>query len=639
MSVRTDQLEAQPTARTRRFRPSSAALWAAGAIVLYLAISALAFWPVSPVSSTRLVGCACSDAAQEVWFLAWPAYALTHGANPFFSGLLNYPGGVNLAVNTSMPLLGVVASPITLLAGPIAAFNLMLRLSFAASATSMFFVTRRFTTFWPASFLAGLLYGFSPYMVGQGFGHLFLTFVPLPPLIALLVHDICRYGGGRRLWRGIVLGLLAVAQFLISIEVLAATGICVAVVLVVTALVRRTAAREKWRSVAGSLGAAAGVFVSLVSYPLWYFFEGPGHVVGPTHNIANLAVVKADLLSLVVPSLNERLGPARWIAIGTSFSGGDRPEIGSYLGIPFLLLLGYLLWRFRRELLVRLGAGIGAVGFVLSLGSPLVIDRHDTRIPLPFALLHHLPLLQGMVAARFSLFEQMGAALVLGVGIDSWAQAKARSAASSVGAEGAEGLKATVAGRPRRRRRRVPLPGGLAIAVAVAALVPLLPRYPYVSSTARVPSYFRSPAVNAIPSGSVVLTYPYDIDPDNEGMLWQAVAGMRFAIFGGQAARAGPGGAVTSDVAQLEPGVVEQLFRAGMYGSGPGGAAAPDINPVTAAAIRAFCRRYHVGTIVVQPIGKDPSVVIDDLAKALGRAPVADQDALVWYHVDTPGKN
>jgi hypothetical protein len=627
VSVRTDQLEARFAKRSRRIRPTSAASWAAGAIVLYLAISALAFWPVSPVSSTRLVGCACSDAAQEVWFLAWPAYALTHGTNPFFSGLLNYPGGVNLAVNTSMPLLGLIASPITLLAGPIAAFNLMLRLSFAASATSMFFVTRRFTTFWPASFLAGLLYGFSPYMVGQGFGHLFLTFVPLPPLIALLVHDICRYGGGRRLWRGIVLGLLAVAQFLISIEVLAATGICVAVVLVVTALVQPTAARQRVAAIASALGAALAVFIPLVAYPLWYFFDGPGHVVGPTHNVANLAVVKADLLSLVVPSLNERLGPARWIAIGTSFSGGDRPEIGSYLGVPFLILLAYLLWRFRRELLVRLGAGIGAVGLLFSLGSPLVVDRHDTGVPLPFGLLHHLPLLEGMVAARFSLFEQMGAAVVLGVGIDRWARGRATSAASSGGAEGA------VAGRPRAWWRRAPLPAVLAVAVAVVALVPLLPRYPYVSSTARVPSYFRSAAVDAIPPGSVVLTYPYDIDPDNEGMLWQAVAGMRFAIFGGQAARPGPGGAVTSAVAPLKPGVVEQLFRAGMYGTGPGGAAAPDIDPVTSAAIRAFCRRYHVGTIVVQPIGKDPSLVIDDLARALGRAPVADQGALVWYRV------
>lgn len=598
-------------------RPSPAVLWAAGAIVVYLAISVLAFWPVSPLDSTRLVGCACSDPAQEVWFLGWTANALAHGLNPFHSGLINYPGGVNLAVNTSMPLLGLLASPITLVTGPIAAFNLMLRISFAASATSMFFVVRRFTTFGPASFLAGLLYGFSPFIVGQGWGHLFLTFVPLPPLLALFVYDICRFGGGRRQWRGIVLGLLAAAQFLISIEVLVATGICVGIVLAAVALRRPDKARVQVAAVVRAGGAALAVFTPLVAYPVWYFFEGPGHVVGPAHNVDNIAVVKADLLSLVIPSVNQLLGSAGWIALGTSFSGGDRPEIGSYLGLPLLVLLGYLAWRFRHEQLVRLGAGIGAVGLLFAFGSPLVVDNHATAIRLPFAILRHLPLVQGMVAIRFSLFEQLGAALVLGVGLDRWARARASGR-----------LEEDSTAAPRSWRRHLPVPAALALAAGAAALVPLLPRYPYNSTPVLVPDFFHSAAVNTIPPGSVVLTYPYDIDPDNEAMLWQAESGMRFAIFGGQAARPGPSGAVTSDVEHLAPQAVEQLFRIAMYG-----AASPSDPPQASSGdIRTFCRKYHVGTIVVAGIGAKPSLVVDSLTRAFG-PPVTEPGALVWFDI------
>ena len=54
----------------------------------------------------------------------------------------------------------------------------------------MFFVLRRYTTWIPAAFIGGLLYGFSPYMVGQGEGHIFLMLAPVPPVMFLLLDEI-----------------------------------------------------------------------------------------------------------------------------------------------------------------------------------------------------------------------------------------------------------------------------------------------------------------------------------------------------------------------------------------------------------------------------------------------------------------
>ena len=98
--------------------------------------------------------------------------------------------------NTAMTLLGVIAAPVTVLFGPVAAYNLVLRAGFTC---------RR----WPCSrgpapgalvaggVGAGLLYGFSPFMVGQGLSHEFLVFAPIPPLVlGVLAEVLSRRGGG-----------------------------------------------------------------------------------------------------------------------------------------------------------------------------------------------------------------------------------------------------------------------------------------------------------------------------------------------------------------------------------------------------------------------------------------------------------
>ncbi|MGH9299552.1 MAG: hypothetical protein ACRDZT_06515, partial [Acidimicrobiales bacterium] len=524
------------------------------AVLAYLAIAALAYWPVEPFSRSHLVGCACSDPAQETWFLAWPAYALLHARNPFFTSYLEYPHGVNLALNTSMPLLGILGAPITWIRGPVAAFNALLRLSLAASATSMLFVVRRFTRWWPAAFGAGLLYGFSPYMVGQGFGHLFLTFVPLPPLIGLCLYDICQAGGRaprgeamnkhrkerRPALLGLVLAVLCLLQYFISIEVLATTAVCFGVVLVAFALTHVRAALARSPSFFRAIAVGLAVFLPVIAYPTWFFLRGPQHVAGPPHTVAGLAAFKADLLGAVVPTMNQRLGPAHLIAVGTSYGAGDRPENGVYLGLLLAALLLFILLRCRRERLVQLGGAVLVIGLVLSLGSRLSIDNHTTGISLPFELLTRLPLIQGVEALRFSLYEQLGAALILGVGLD---RLRREGWSPSRTAGEREGGSST--GRPGWLRAA---PVGL---VAVAALLPLFPRYPYPSGRVVMPEYFTSAAVRAIRPGSVVLTYPYDESGANYAMLWQAASGMRFKILGGQASTPGPGDRATSTVAAL----------------------------------------------------------------------------------------
>ncbi len=578
------------------------------ALLAYGLIAVVAYWPVSPVSSTRIMVCGCHDAAQEAWFLAWPAFALSHLHSLFFSSWIGYPKGVNLATNTSMPLLGVITWPVTELAGPVASYNFVLRLGFASSAASAFWVLRRWTPWMPAAFLGGLLYGFSPYMVGEGLGHAFLMFVPLPPLIFLVVEDLVVVQA-RPAWQsGLALGVLCVAQFYISPEILVTTAMFAGLATVLVALARPRSVLPRARHALAGLGGATAGFALLCGYGVWFTFRGPQHISGPPHAVAALAPYHADLLSAVIPSQSEYVAPFGLWGIGNRLTGFNVTETGAYIGIPLLVALVVIAVKGRRDPRIRLAGALALAAFTLSLGPRLLVDGFDTHVPLPFAVLTRLPVVQDLVAGRFSMYTAFFLAVVLAVGLGR--------------------LAGPVRGRRGADRQWLLLAG------ATACLLPLLPSFPYQEVATAVPAYFTGHAVDRIPPGSVVLTYPYPYTPDNEAMLWQAVAGMRFRIIGDQAIIPGRGGRTTSAPETLAPPTAEALFLDAMYGTPRIQATVPPLDATTLGQLRAFCARYDVGTVIVDPVGLYPDVAVTYLTAALGVPPERDGGVDVWYHVD-----
>ena len=124
---------------------------------LYVLLAILEFGVTKSLGSGQTSGPGTPDQVQQIWFLEWARYALAHGHNPFYTQWQNYPVGLNLLGNTSMMALGVLFSPITSLFGPIVTWNVLMRLALVVSATSMCLVLRRWTTWWPAAFVGGLL--------------------------------------------------------------------------------------------------------------------------------------------------------------------------------------------------------------------------------------------------------------------------------------------------------------------------------------------------------------------------------------------------------------------------------------------------------------------------------------------------
>ncbi len=583
--------------------------------LVYGAIALAAYWPIWPGDPHQIAGSG-ADPWQAAWFLEWTSWALLHGHNPWVTHYFDYPRTVNLAQNTSMPLLGFLGMPVTLTLGPIATFNLFAWLAFPVSATACFVLLRRWVRWIPAAFIGGLLYGFSPYMVSQGLGHINLTFVPFPPLVLLVLDELLVRQRRRAVPMGIVLGLLLALEYFVSSEVFGSTVVVAAIGVVVLALARPRSVLEHARHALPGLAAGVLVCGVLISYPALIQFAGPGAYSGPPqHGVP----YPADVLAPVVPTHLQVLAPSSLANRSLSFtSPGNLSENDSYLGIPLLLaLLAVVVWRWR-SLLVRFAATMAAAATVLSWGPWAEVDGRDTAFPLPDALFNHLPFFSDFLFSRFALYADLFCAVLLAVGVD-----RARRALTRSGVVGARHA-------PRRAPRWMP-PAAIAGSLVVV-FAPLAPVWPYAAAPLSIPSAFTTAArLHRIPAGSVVLTYPYAEPQSDQGMLWQEVASMRFRLMGGYALVRGPTGASTYDSFPTGDPSVPATLASDWTGT-PLATLAPGATTATPQLLRQFLRSYSVSTVVFEPGGANAPAAYSLFASVLGKPKEVDGLA-IWYHV------
>ncbi|MGA3215348.1 MAG: hypothetical protein ABSD97_06615 [Acidimicrobiales bacterium] len=582
-------------------------------LAIYLCLGVVSNLPswLGGVAHTMQCG-GCGDSGQEVWFLAWGSHALTHLTDPLRTNWLNFPWGVDLADNTSMPLAGAIGTPITVLFGPVATFNVLFSLAFASSAAAMFFLLRRFTTWIPAAFVGGLLYGFCPYMVGQGEGHLFLLLAAMPPLMVLLLDEILIRQSARWWLVGIALGLVMIVQLGWSAEVLACALTIAVIGIVVLAIARRHLVRDH---LPYALKASVLAVVMLIPVAAWFGLvsrTGPEHVPGAVHSVKELGGLSSDLAGFVIPSFNQHFsfGLAH---IGTSFvyltnlNGShnlDLAENGSYIGIPIVLLLILGAVRFHREGIVRFSVLMAAVAALFSMGSRLKVWDHLTVIRLPFDVLAHLPFVQSEVPSRYCLLMSLFVALAVGVVLDRARWVKPR--------------RNKVHGRAGYLRRFAYSPLPLFLVLAVAGVVSLVPAWPYNIGPVVTPPALEPPIAAPNLAGGTLLTYPLARNNHVLAMVWQSIDGFQYRIPAGEAT-----------VANDHAGATESAFATCWKDD-------TEYEPSKALipAARANFVVWQVRAVVI-PLraSVNPMCGVRFVQAVLGRAPDYERDAAVWTDV------
>jgi hypothetical protein len=305
-------------------------------------------------------------------------------------------------------------------------------------------------------------------------------------------------------------------------------------------------------------------------------------------------------------------------ARGNTFAQGDAVEVATYLGLPLLCLLAFIAIRYRRAGIVQL-FGLVAVGaWSVTLGTALYVgDLGHPRVPLPYQLIVHIPLLKSGLDVRYAFIMDLAVSVVLAVGLD-----RLRQDGLFVGTEGWRRRMASPAART-----------GVCLGLAVVGLVPLVPRLPYASTEFGVPAVFTAKG-SPIADGDVVLAYPlpasYADYSNDQTMLWQAEAGMRFKLIGFRGALAGKDHRpVTGQAALLVPSTAEDLLIWGIYGQ----PSPPPNDAATSEAVRQFLVRYHVDDVVLYPWNGTVPPVLRYFLAALGVRPLDFQGTFVWSHV------
>ena len=377
----------------------------------YGAIALAANWPVWPGSESSLRQ---GDLSFLTWSLSWTVYALLHHHNLLYTTWLNFPQGVNLAQNTLMPLLGLMTLPLTLLHSPIASINLLLWLAFCLSSASMFFVLSKWTNRRLSAYLGGLIYGFSPYMIGQGLDHVVQNFVPLPPLIFYAFWKLLVEEKTLKIRWGIGLGLLLMAQLFISPEVAVSSVIVISLGAAILSFASPAVALQRTRRALPGLVATVLVIVIPAGYYIIALTTGAQHALGPSLGSG----LSADLLGPLLPTANQRFGLFGLAKIGNSFIAGNFPENGTYIGLPILLLVILIVVQEHRQKRILFVTAMAVIMLLLSLGPRLIIDSHITSVPLPSAMFSHLPLVGNLAEVRLSLYVDFFIACILAFGID-----------------------------------------------------------------------------------------------------------------------------------------------------------------------------------------------------------------------------
>jgi hypothetical protein len=312
-------------------------------------------------------------------------------------------------------------------------------------------------------------------------------------------------------------------------------------------------------------------------------------VPGP---VQQTSLYRGNLLAPLIPDSSMRFRVAGWLPLANTFSGSTS-ENGLYIGLPLLMLLvagAVTLW-YRP--VMRAAALTTLAAFVLSLGSRLTVGHWVwTAVPLPEAALTRVPVVDNTIAARYSLYVMLGAAVIFALTV--------------------EALRERLS-RPGRR------PGWVAAAcaaLACLALLPLVPAWPYWARIAQVPRYYSSAQATAIPAGSVAVLYPFPSPGDAVPMLAQVATGLRFKS---------PGGRFLVPASGERTLTGQTLIR---LASGQ----LPALTPELRRSLRDQLRGWSVRAVLVRPAGNRPALVIPFFEWLLGRPPDARPGGIsAWY--------
>jgi O-antigen/teichoic acid export membrane protein len=405
--------------------------FAAAITGLYGAIVVLATWPVAANMNGSYFGFG-NDNLGGIWNFWWWSYAAEHGLDPDRSPFLGAPFGYDLSGVPVQPYERWMGQWLTTLFGEVAAYNLIILVSFPLAGLTMYLLANYLLRNRLAASFAGLLFAFAPFHFGMAMNYPALSSVQFVPLYALFLARALFERRPRDVIGAILsFGLVAVGSYYYAYYGLWVT----LVVLVVFGIRERRgiaaafrATRTRIQSVRGAVTAgvtglaALAVLAFLVSKPLGLYLENRDSLERPLSEAVRYSTRPLLWLTPGVdhPVFGEHLRP---------FYDGhlhDAPfnEQSMYLGVMPLLLAIVGAVAAIRGARIRRAVGfalvVGGTGALIALGPflPLATDYYarwpeeggGAKLPLPGRLMFEL-------APSFRFFSRAQVFVILGLAL------------------------------------------------------------------------------------------------------------------------------------------------------------------------------------------------------------------------------
>ena len=112
------------------------------------------------------------DVASYVWDLWWVPHQLVRLGNPWFTAQMAAPVGIQLGYDTTMPLVGMIMSPVTLAFGPAVSFSLLTIVMPGLLCYVMYRAARLWLRSQAGAIAAGAFFGLSSMLAEQDWTHL-----------------------------------------------------------------------------------------------------------------------------------------------------------------------------------------------------------------------------------------------------------------------------------------------------------------------------------------------------------------------------------------------------------------------------------------------------------------------------------
>ena len=388
-------------------------------------------WPLA----TYLIGYLPSsrDTASYVWGFWWMARQVTHLSNPWFTNHMAAPVGVQLGFHTLMPLPGLLFTPITLVFGPSASYNLMVLLIPGLLCYAMYRAARLWLPSATGAAAAGAFFGLSAMLTQQDWYHLNIAAGAIFLPMALEASVRLRRTPGRR--QAIILGLVVGAAVLTDQE----SAVLAAIVTGLTLLpwlIRRPSWARLWPAALAVMVATAIASLQLLVMAQEVVLAHGGLAIPP-----HLLAVSYKQYGIGLPGMFSPTPRVADFGLGFLASpflhGRDNegmPMFGTVLTVLALLGLAAAWRRRSARLLGALWAGCAA----LALGTSLWIGKHQyfplsqswqqVRVSglMPYTWFIRLPGLSSFREAdRLAILGLVPAALLAGAAVN-WIRYHAR---------------------------------------------------------------------------------------------------------------------------------------------------------------------------------------------------------------------